>query len=222
MEWLCGIDTAAHIGALEENGKTIAVLGSSLTNIFPKENIKLFNEIIEKGGLVISEYPPLTEASSKRFLERNRLVSAISIGVLVIEAAYRSGTSVTCKYAFEQGKDVFCIPHSLNDKHGVGTNNILKKGGILVTSVRDIINKYDFLTYKEEPQTAKAEYKDDIEKKKINKKYIDVYNALIGPPLQINQICNILNKPINEVNNALFMLELGGLVKKTKYGYQIK
>lgn len=195
----------------------------------------MFKEIIDKGGLIISEYPPLTEASSHRFLERNRLVSALSIGVLVVEAAYRSGTSVTCKFAFEQGKKVFCIPHGLNDKHGVGTNNILKRGATLVTSAKEIIDKFDFLNYTDADnidfngeinekgnESFAIEYKNHIKGKKINKKYIDVYNALIGPPLKINQICNILNKPINEVNNALFMLELDGLVEKTKYGYQIK
>lgn len=224
MEWHFGIDSAAHIGALEKTGKTIAVLGSGLNNIFPKENIKIFHKIIESGGLVISEYPPSTEASSKRFLERNRLVSSLSIGVLVVEAAYRSGTSVTCKFAFEQGKKVFCIPHGLNDKHGVGTNVLLKRGARLVTSARDIVESFDFLNYKDDLEIKSTKNNNQVNEsnKKIDKKYIDVYNCLIGPPLKINEICNILNKPINEVNNALFMLELDGLVEKNKYGYQIK
>ena len=225
-----GIYSAAHIGTLEKNGKTIAVLGSGLNNIFPKENIKLFHDIVNNGGLVISEYPLSAKADSKKFLERNRLVSALSIGVLIVEAAHRSGTSVTCKLAFEQGKKVFCIPHGLGDKHGVGTNNLLKRGAKIVTSARDIIESFDFLEYKDNLENQDSEeidkmnnkYKEKINSKKINKKFEDVYNCLIGPPLKINQICNILNKPVNEVNNALFMLELDGLVEKTKYGYQIK
>lgn len=246
MEWLCGIDSAAHIGALEETGKTIAVLGCGLKRIFPKENIKLFHDIIKKGGLVISEYPPLVNADSKKFLERNRLVSSLSIGVLVVEAAHRSGTSVTCKFAFEQGKKVFCIPHNLNDKHGIGTNVLLKRGANLVTCSKDIVDHFEFLNYKDENIDVDNDFLEnnyfiDIENnyinkenkkteningllydKKIDKKYEDVYNCLIGPPLKINQICNILNKPINEVSNALFMLELDGLIEKSKYGYQVK
>lgn len=238
MDWRFGIDSAAHIGTLEETGKTIAVLGSGFNNIFPKENIKLFHDIVERGGLVISEYPPSTKADSKKFLARNRLVSGLSIGVLVVEAAFRSGTSVTCKFAFEQGKKVFCIPHGLNDKHGVGTNNLLKKGAIIVTSAKDIIESFDYFKYKEneynhELNNSLLDDKPLFEKdkefinvdfinKKIKKEYEDVYNCLIGPPLKTNEICNLLNKPINEVSNALFMLELDGLVEKTKYGYQVR
>lgn len=216
MVWLFGIDTAAHIGAIEETGKTIAVLGCGFNNIFPKENKKLFNDIIKSGGLVISEYSPECEADSKKFLERNRIVSGLSIGVLVIEAAYRSGTSVTCKFAKEQGKKIFCIPHNLENKHGVGTNRLIKNGAILVTSSKDIVETFDFLDYKDfeeqEIQSIPIE---------IDKKYLDVYNILMGPPLNVEQICNKVGKTANEVNTALFMLELDGLIYKTRYGYQI-
>lgn len=217
MEWLYGIDSAAHLGALEVNGKTIAVLGCGFNNIFPKENIKLFHEIIEKDGLIISEYPPEIKVSSKNFLERNRIISGLSIGVLVVEAAYRSGTSVTCKHAKEQNKKIFCIPHDLNNKHGVGTNILIKNGAYLVTSVKDIIDKYDYINYKEDMINELK-----IDKKEIDKKYLEIYNLLNGPPLNISQICNKLNKPANEVNNALIMLELDGIIMKTKYGYQVK
>ena len=218
MAWLYGIDTAAHMGALEETGKTIAVLGCGFNNIFPKENIKLFNNIIKSGGLVISEYSPECDADSKRFLARNRIVSGLSIGVLVIEAAHRSGTSVTCKFAKEQGKQVFCIPHNLENKHGIGTNRLIRNGATLVTSAKDIIESYDFLNYKD---TEKLELDLKSIPIEVDKKYIDVYNALSGPPLNVTQICNKLNKPANDVNTALFMLELDGLICKTKYGYQI-
>lgn len=215
MVWLFGIDSAAHIGALENNGKTIAILGSGFNNIFPKENIKLFHEIINNGGLVISEYPPDTKADSKRFLERNRLVSGISIGVLVIEALYRSGTSVTCKFAREQGKKIFCIPHNLENKYGIGTNKLLKNGAHLVTSAKDIISEYDFLNYKEQEKI-----KNEKHHYKINVEYKDVYDILNGPPLNIEQICNKAKKPISQINNTLLMLELEGAIIKTQYGYQ--
>lgn len=119
MEWQSGIDTAAHIGALEAGGRTIAVLGCGFKHIFPRENIGLFHKIIENGGAVISEYAPSIKASSNRFLERNRIVSGMSLGTLVIEAAFRSGTSVTASLAKQQGRKVFCIPHEVDNMHGV-------------------------------------------------------------------------------------------------------
>ncbi len=216
MVWPYGIDTAAHIGTIEAKGNTIAVLGCGFNHIFPKENSKLFYEIIENGGLVISEYSPKTPADSKQFLRRNRIVSGLSIGVLVIEAAHRSGTSVTCKYAIEQNKKIFCIPHNLNDKHGVGTNKLLKSGAHLVTSAKDIICEFNFLNYKEPLKQSISHTQIEIKPE-----YLDVYNVLVGPPLTVNQICNRLNKNVNEVSNALFMLELDGLIDKTQYGYQV-
>ena len=105
-----GIDSIAHLAALKYGGKTIAVLPSGLENIYPKSNKGLFKKILASNGTVISEYTPKTEASYNLFLERNRIVSGLSIGLLVIEAAFRSGTSVTARLALAQGKDVFCIP----------------------------------------------------------------------------------------------------------------
>lgn len=105
-----GIDALAHKTALNNGGKTIAVLPSGLENIYPKENKNLYYEIIKNGGAVVTEYAPNVEAGYNRFLERNRIVSGLSLGTLIIEAAYRSGTSVTAGLAKMQGRDVFCIP----------------------------------------------------------------------------------------------------------------
>ena len=113
MEWQNGIDTCAHRATLDVKGKTIAVLGSGFNHIFPPENIELYKEIIEKGGAIISEYPPETPQSSQNFLNRNRIVSGVSNGILVIEAKHRSGTSVTAKLAKEQNKKIFVIPHEI-------------------------------------------------------------------------------------------------------------
>ena len=144
-----GIDSAAHRGTLKVKEKTIAVLGSGFNNIFPKENIKLYHEIIKNNGLVITEYEPNIEPSSNRFLERNRIVSGLSIGILVVEAAHRSGTSVTARLATEQEKKIFVLPHEIDDIHGVGTNRLIRNGAILVTSPREIIEEFEFLEYKE-------------------------------------------------------------------------
>lgn len=215
-----GIDTAAHIGCLEAGGNTIAVLGCGLKNIFPKENIKLYHNIIENNGLVISEYPPETPANSAQFLARNRIVSGLSLGVLVVEAAHRSGTSVTAALAKKQKKEVFCIPHELNDKHGVGTNRLIKNGAHLVTCADDILKDLNLMQNK----TSISEEAEKCEQLGLPEvhKYVDVYNILIGPPINIDEICAKLNKPAKYVNTALFTLELEGAIEKTQYGYQVK
>lgn len=105
-----GIDGIAHRQALDSGGKTIAVLPCGLENIYPRENIKLFKQILKNGGAVITEYTSKTKAEYNKFLERNRIVSGLSIATLVIEAAYRSGTSVTAGFAKKQERDVYCLP----------------------------------------------------------------------------------------------------------------
>lgn len=148
MEWQNGIDTCAHRATLDIKGKTIAILGSGFNHIFPPKNIELYKEIIEKGGAIVSEYPPETPQSSQNFLNRNRIVSGVSNGILVIEAKHRSGTSVTAKLAKEQNKKIFVIPHEIWDINGVGTNRLLQEGATLVISTEDIINNLGTTQYK--------------------------------------------------------------------------
>lgn len=209
-----GIDSMAHKATLNAEGKTIAVLGSGLHHIFPKENQKLYNEILENDGLIISEYSPETKPASNLFLERNRIVSGISIGILVIEAAYRSGTSVTAKFAKEQNKKIFVLPHEIDESHGVGTNQLIRKGAILVTSTKEIIEEFAFLNYKEIEKTEER-----ADKKIVNKEYKEIYELIANGVNTINEIYRKSNKPMSEVNRILFMLEVEEYITKTKEGY---
>lgn len=134
-----GIDSVAHTFSYNNIGKTIAVLGSGFNHIFPKENIELYNKILQNDGLIISEYPPDTEKLSSNFLKRNRIISGLSLGILIIEAQYRSGTSITSQLAREQGRKIFTVPHELWDTNGIGTNKLLKKDGILITDSEEIL-----------------------------------------------------------------------------------
>ena len=134
-----GIDSFSHIGALNARGKTIAVLGSGLDNIYPKENIKLVEEIINNNGLVISEYPLGTKPLKYHFPARNRIISGLSDSVLVVEARKNSGTNITVDFALEQGKDVFVIPGNIYSKTSDGTNFLITEGGIPVMSYKDIL-----------------------------------------------------------------------------------
>ena len=135
-----GIDSFSHIGALNGKGKTIAVLGSGLDNIYPKENTKLVEEIINNNGLVISEYPLGTKPLKYHFPARNRIISGLSDSVLVVEARKNSGTNITVDFALEQGKDVFVIPGNIYSKTSDGTNFLITEGAIPVLSYKEIIN----------------------------------------------------------------------------------
>lgn len=242
-----GIDTIAHKSTLDEKGSTIAVLGSGLKNIFPKQNAELYKNIIEKGGLVISEYTPETEAKSEYFLKRNRIVSGIALGILVVEAACRSGTSVTARLAKEQNRKIFAIPHEISNMHGIGTNLLIKKGAILATSANDIVKEFKFIKKMNETENKlefininenkdintnvstdidinlKIKQKTDdnkIVKEKINKKYIKIYEMIKEENLNIDEICKRTGKNISEISNVLFILEIQKYIKKIPGGYK--
>lgn len=119
-------------------GKTIAVLGNGLDMIYPKENIELANEIIRNGGAIISEYPCGTKPDKMNFPARNRIISGLSKGIIVIEAKEKSGTLITVDFALEQGRDVFVVPGNINSINSVGTNDLIKQGAKMVTSYEDI------------------------------------------------------------------------------------
>lgn len=211
-----GIDAIAHRKTIDENGKTIAVLGSGLNYIFPKENEGLYYDILKSGGLIISEYSPNVEPNSKMFLERNRIVSGISIGILVIEAMDRSGTSVTARLATQQGRKVFVLPHEIEDIHGKGTNKLIRKGATLITSTQEIIEEFEFLSFKEiNDSKTKA-----IRSKIVKKEYQEIYNLIKNGASNINAICKESEKSIKDINNILFMLEIDGFITKKKGEYK--
>lgn len=203
-----GIDTAAHKGAKSYKGKTIAVLGGGLNNIYPPENIGLVNDIIKNGGCVISEHEPDKKPILSEFPKRNRIISGISEGVLVVEALHRSGSSVTAKYAYEQGRKVFCIPSNLGVKTGVGTNILIQKGALLVMKPNDILEQLNIFI-----NDGKDEEDDEDEEINIEDEYKDIYKLLKNKPLNINAIAKSLNKSIVEINQKLGMMEICGYVK---------
>jgi DNA processing protein len=135
-----GIDTAAHLGALGGGGATVAVLGSGLAKIYPPENRKLFFEISEKGA-VISEFPLEAPPEPHHFPVRNRIISGMSLGVVVVEAAKKSGSLITARLAAEQNREVFAVPGSIRSCKSLGTHNLIKQGAALVDNARDILQE---------------------------------------------------------------------------------
>ncbi len=138
-----GIDGLAHRIALEKNARTIAVLGSGLNIIYPPAHQKLAQEIIKSGGAVISEYSPNTSPTKKTFPARNRIISGLSLGILVIDAPQKSGALITARTAIEQGREVFVVPGRINDFNSKGCNHLIKMGARLVTSPEEIIEALD-------------------------------------------------------------------------------
>lgn len=138
-----GIDTAAHEGAKERKGGTIAVLGTGIDVIYPKENEKLYHILVDK-GLIISEYPFHTKPLATNFPRRNRIVSGLTKGTLVIEAGTKSGSLITAHQALEQGRDVYAVPGAPYDSRNSGCNQLLKEGAILVENAKDILENFTF------------------------------------------------------------------------------
>jgi DNA processing protein len=135
-----GIDSAAHRGAITGHGKTIAILGSGLDVIYPPENKKLFADIIENGA-VISEYPLGTPPRSTNFPARNRIISGMSYGVVIVEAGEKSGSLITARLALEQGREVFAVPGSIDAAGSRGTNKLIKEGAKLIENTDDILEE---------------------------------------------------------------------------------
>lgn len=134
-----GIDTFSHIGTLQAKGKTIAVLGSGLDVIYPPENAKLAEKIVESGGCLVSEYIVGTKPLGEHFPARNRIISGLVSGVVVVEASEKSGSLITVDFALEQGKNVYAVPGNINSPNSLGTNSLIKQGAKIVTSIEDIL-----------------------------------------------------------------------------------
>ena len=134
-----GVDSYAHVGTICGNGKTIAVIGNGLDRIYPEENTELAKEIIETGGVIISEYPLGTKPDKMNFPARNRIISGLSKGILVVEAKEKSGTLITVDFALEQGREVFVVPGNINSVNSVGTNDLIKQGARIVTHYTDLL-----------------------------------------------------------------------------------
>lgn len=226
-----GIDGIAHNVAMEKNGKTIAVLGSGLKNIYPRENEWLFYKIIQDGGCVISEYPPETIPDKNKFPIRNRIVSGLSDALLVVEASHRSGSSITAKYARQEGKDIYAIPNTIYAAEGIGTNRLIKEGAILVTKPEEILERYELkkdksiskeiITSKEDNKFVDIENnqkRDDI----LSNEYLEVYKILSNEPIHINEISKKLSKTVSKIIPIITILEIEGYVYQPMTNYFMK
>jgi DNA processing protein len=203
-----GIDSIAHKTALKNGSRTIAVIGSGLDVIYPPENRKLFNEIAERGA-IISEYPLGTKPDAQNFPRRNRIISGLSLGCLVVETALSGGAMQTAAFALDQNREVFAIPGNLGVRQSEGTNILIQKGEAkLVRTAEDILVE---LELKLQPIIGKNIPKPNIELNLFEEK---ILNSLDGEPLQIDRIAALTQLSTSECLVHLLSLEFKGAVKQ--------
>lgn len=209
-----GIDKYAHIGALEVGGYTMGILGCGINICYPKENYSLYEKMKYRGG-ILSEFPLNESPFAYNFPRRNRLISACSDGVLVVEAKEKSGSLITVEFALEQGKDVFAIPGRLKEANSIGCNRLIQEGAKLVMEPKDILEEYGITSSFSKILTKNKEDKLE-QKEKI------VYSVLSLEAKFIDEIIEKTRLNVQDTLSALFSLELKGYVKQVVKNYYIK
>ncbi|HLY67682.1 MAG TPA: DNA-processing protein DprA, partial [Chloroflexota bacterium] len=201
-----GIDAEAHRAALAAGGRTIAVLGSGLDVIYPREHANLARDIAKQGA-VISDYPLGSKPDAVHFPARNRIVSGLSMGTIVIEAGDTSGALITARFAGEQGRDVFAIPGSIFSKQSLGVHRLIQDGAKLVATAQDILDELNLgLVAHQLQMPARAETEDPVESALLA--------ALSTEPVHIDDVARTANMAVADVSSALTMMELKGLVRQ--------
>lgn len=200
-----GIDSIAHRAALDAGGRTIAIFASGLDTVYPAENVRLAREIIERGAL-ISEYPLGTRPKADNFPRRNRILSGVSLGVLVVEAGEKSGALITAEQALQQNREVFAIPGSILSPTSRGTNNLLQQGAKLVRNYLDILEELNLAMV-----TQQLEMKELLPTDRTESLLL---KQLSAEPTHIDEICRQSGLAAALVGGTLTMMELKGMVKQ--------
>lgn len=231
-----GIDGFCHQRAVAENGITIAVLGSGLAQIYPARHKKLAEQIIEKGGALVSEFLPHQPPLAENFPRRNRIISGLSLGTLVIEATINSGSLITARYALEQGREVFALPNAVQNPYAQGCHKLIKEGALLTENIEDILqaiqyqqqrlpeqvglfddeqaveNSFSFATFTPPPKNAKALPEMTACQQRI-------FTQIGLEPIAIDDLAKALTLDVAELLVELLNLELLSVIKSVNGGY---
>lgn len=201
-----GIDEAAHQGAVEAGGQTIAVLANGLDRIYPAQNANLAHKILDLGGALISEYPPKSPSFPSNFVHRNRIISGLSLGIVVIEAPEKSGALITAKFATEQNREIMVVPGPANHANYTGSHQLIRDGAKLVTSAKEILEELN-LKFTDVPtaENNNASSEENIVLKAIRD---------LGWPTSIDKISQITKIDIPKVNQIITILTLKGILKE--------
>jgi DNA processing protein len=202
-----GIDAVAHQAALDVGGRTIAVLGSGIRNIYPPEHRRLADQIAASGA-ILSGFPPGTPPEAGNFPRRNRIISGLSLGALVVEAGTRSGALITANYALEQGRDVFAVPGPINARSSLGTNRLIQQGAKLVLSAADILEELNMTMVDEQVATQLA--------LPATHEEAQLLQLLSGHPQHVDELSRSAGLPVSQVSSALTMMQLKGMVRQVE------
>ncbi len=220
-----GIDSVAHRAALKANGRTIAVLGTGIDDVYPKENKRLVEKILENGGAVISQFPLQTPPLKDNFPYRNRVISGLCLGVLVVEASERSGSLITARYALEQNREIFAIPGNITSRNSIGTNYLIKTGAKLVQQWQDVVSELPADTCSKILSKQPEKINDSQESRKsrladLTQVESKVYKVLsTDEPLHFDTIVEIVQVSVSDLSTALFVLEMRGLIRSLPGNY---
>lgn len=204
-----GIDAMAHQGALKSGGKTIAVLGTSLDNLYPKQNLSIAEKILKNNGAIISEFPLNHEYIPQNFLIRNRIISGLSDGILIIEAPEKSGSLATAKFALEQNREIFVIPGNIQLQNYRGSNSLIKAGANLITEPKEILEYFNL----EKSIGSGIDQSDPNIEELIN-----IFKNK-KQKFSIDQLAEILKTPAPILNKNLAILTIKGIIKESNGKY---
>lgn len=201
-----GIDAIAHRTALEEGGRTIAVMACGIDKVYPPEHRDLARDIVSGRGVIVTDYPFGAEPESNHFPARNRLISGLSLGVVVIEAGEKSGALITSRFALEQNREVFAVPGNIHSPVSLGTNRLIQQGGKLVIRVEDILEELN-LRMVADQAAAKVILPDTAEEAAL-------ITQLSSQPLHIDELSRLTGMPISMISSTLTLMELKGMVQQ--------
>jgi DNA processing protein len=203
-----GIDSCVHRGVLREGGKTVSVLGSGLDVVYPRENVRMLQEIIVSGGAV-SEYPPGTQPLPGHFPARNRIISGMAAGTVVVEASARSGALITAELALEQGREVFAVPGPVTSNQSAGVHKLIQDGAKLAGTVTDILEEFNLkpLFHEDQEATPSGGQNLTAQEKKV-------LALLVATPVHIEQLIIDTGLEVPEMTKILTYLELKGLARQ--------
>ncbi len=208
-----GIDTAAHEGALEAGGRTIAVLGCGIDVCYPPQNKGLMQRI-RQSGAIISDFPLGTEPEAWTFPQRNRIISGLSLGTIVIEGGYKSGAMITAKLALDQGREVFAIPGNIESELSRGPHWLIKQGAKLVESVEDVLEELNMITPKKMSNDKLKMSNEGINISELSEEEQKIVSVLSLEPRHIDSISIETEFPIPQVSSLLMMLEIKKVVRQ--------
>ncbi len=215
-----GIDTASHQGAVDGGGQTIAVFGTGLDRVYPAKNRDLAHAIVEHGGALVSEYPPGTLPLPGNFPRRNRIISALSLGTLVVEAALRSGSLITARQATEQGREVFAIPGSIHNPLARGCHRLIREGAKLVETAQDILEELAPQLWAALDSPA-SEESGPAQTARLDEDHQRLLDCLGDAPSAVDKLVERSGLTAEAVSSMLLLLELQGYVISTAGGYTL-